>query len=126
MGVGTPANLLQCVARGVDMFDCVMPTRNARNGMVFTRHGKINLRNAKWKHHHKPLDADFPSDLTQKYKMSYLHHLFRANELLGLELASKHNLTFFIWLMKKARKKIEDGTFAQWYGPMSETVDQKI
>lgn len=126
MGVGTPANLLQCVARGVDMFDCVMPTRNARNGMIFTRHGKINLRNAKWKHHHKPLDLDFPSDLSQKYKMSYLHHLFRSNELLGLELASKHNLTFFIWLMKKARKKIEDGTFAQWYGPMSKTVDQKI
>jgi len=126
MGVGTPANLLQCVARGVDMFDCVMPTRNARNGMVFTRHGKINLRNAKWKHHHKPLDPDFPSDLSKKYKMSYLHHLFRANELLGLELASKHNLTFFIWLMKKARKKIEDGTFGHWYGPMSETVDQKI
>ncbi len=126
MGVGTPANLLQCVARGVDMFDCVMPTRNARNGMIFTQHGKINLRNAKWKHHHKPLDEDFPSDLSQKYKMSYLHHLFKSNELLGLELASKQNLTFFLWLMKTARQKIEHGTFETWYGPMSETVDQKI
>lgn len=126
MGVGTPANLLQCVARGVDMFDCVMPTRNARNGMIFTRHGKINLRNAKWKHHHKPLDTDFPSDLSQEYKMSYLHHLFKSNELLGLELASKQNLTFYLWLMKTARQKITTGTFDTWYGPMSETVDQKI
>lgn len=126
MGVGTPANLLQCIARGVDMFDCVMPTRNARNGMIFTRHGKINLRNAKWKHHHKPLDPDFPSDLSRKYKMSYLHHLFKANEIFGLELASKQNLTFYLWLMGQAREKILEGSFEQWYGPMSETVDQKI
>lgn len=126
MGVGTPANLLQCVARGVDMFDCVMPTRNARNGMIFTRNGKINLRNAKWKHHHEPLDAGFPSDLCQKYKMSYLHHLFKANELLGLELASKQNLTFYIWLMSEARQRIENDTFAEWYVPMAETTDQKI
>lgn len=126
MGVGTPANLLQCVARGVDMFDCVMPTRNARNGMIFTRHGKINLRNAKWKHHHQPLDTDFPSDLCSKYKMSYLHHLFKANELLGLELASKQNLTFYLWLMGEARSRIEDDTFSDWYPGMSETVDRKI
>jgi len=126
MGVGTPANLLQCVARGVDMFDCVMPTRNARNGMIFTRNGKINLRNAKWRHHHEPLDTEFPSDLCSKYKMSYLHHLFKSNELLGLELASKQNLTFYIWLMTLARQKIEGGTFHSWYGPMSEEVDQKI
>jgi queuine tRNA-ribosyltransferase len=126
MGVGTPANLLQCVARGVDMFDCVMPTRNARNGSIFTRHGRINLRNAKWKHHHKPLDTEFPSDLCSKYKMSYLHHLFKANEILGLELASKQNLTFYLWLMNEARQKIQEGTFETWYGPMSETVAQKI
>ncbi len=126
MGVGTPANLLQCVALGVDMFDCVMPTRNARNGSIFTRHGKINLRNAKWKHHHKPLDTGFPSDLCSKYNMSYLHHLFKANEILGLELASKQNLTFYLWLMNEARQKIQDDTFQSWYGPMSETVDQKI
>lgn len=126
MGVGTPANLLQCIARGVDMFDCVMPTRNARNGMIFTRNGKINLRNAKWKHHHKPLDTDFPSDLCNTYKMSYLHHLFRANEIFGLELASKQNLTFYLWLMKIAREKIQDNEFDEWYGPMSKTVDEKI
>lgn len=126
MGVGTPANLLQCIALGVDMFDCVMPTRNARNGSIFTRNGKINLRNAKWKHHHKPLDTGFPSDLCSKYNMSYLHHLFKANEILGLELASKQNLTFYLWLMNEARQKIQDDTFKEWYGPMSETVDQKI
>ncbi|MGM0458772.1 MAG: tRNA guanosine(34) transglycosylase Tgt [Bacteroidota bacterium] len=126
MGVGTPANLLQCIARGVDMFDCVMPTRNARNGMIFTRNGKINLRNAKWKHHHKPLDPDFPSDLCSKYKMSYLHHLFRANEIFALMLASKQNITFYLWLMNEARERILNGTFNTWYGQMSETVDQKI
>lgn len=126
MGVGTPANLLQSVARGVDMFDCVMPTRNARNGSIFTRHGKINLRNAKWKHHHKPLDSDFPSELCQRYNMSYLHHLFKANELLGLELASKHNLTFYLWLMELVRDKIADETFADWYEGMSIKLEEKI
>ncbi|NBC65780.1 MAG: tRNA guanosine(34) transglycosylase Tgt, partial [Bacteroidetes bacterium] len=120
MGVGTPGNLLQCVALGIDMFDCVMPTRNARNGMLFTRNGTINIRNAKWKNHHKPLDPDFPSDACQRYKMSYVHHLFRNDELLGLELASKHNLTFYLWLMETIRKKIEDDTFADWYPGMME------
>lgn len=126
MGVGTPGNLLQCVALGVDMFDCVMPTRNARNGMLFTRNGTINIRNAKWKNHHKPLDPDFPSEACQRYKMSYIHHLFRNDELLGLELASKHNLTFYLWLMETIREKIEDGTFADWYPGMMETVEQRI
>lgn len=126
MGVGTPENLLQNIARGVDMFDCVMPTRNARNGMIFTKNGKINLRNAKWKHHHKPLDPVFPSDLCTKYKMSYLHHLFKANEILGLELASKHNLTFYCWLMKTAREKIKDDSFHSWYEPACKTLEQKI
>lgn len=126
MGVGTPGNLLQCVALGVDMFDCVMPTRNARNGMLFTRNGTINIRNAKWKNHHKPLDPDFPSDACQRYKMSYVHHLFRNDELLGLELASQHNLTFYLWLMETIREKIEDGTFADWYPGMIEIVERRI
>jgi queuine tRNA-ribosyltransferase len=126
MGVGTPANLLQCVAFGVDMFDCVMPTRNARNGMLFTRNGTINIRNAKWKHHHKPLDPDFPSDACRRYNMSYLHHLFRADELLGLELASKHNLTFYLWLMEEVRNRIEDGSFAGWYSGMMEELEKRI
>ncbi|MFU8812794.1 MAG: tRNA guanosine(34) transglycosylase Tgt [Balneolaceae bacterium] len=126
MGVGTPANLLQCIARGVDMFDCVMPTRNARNGMLFTRNGTVNVRNAKWKTHHKPLDSDFPSELCTGYSMSYIHHLFKANEILGLELASKHNLTFYLWLMKQARQKIDADAFHSWYGPMSEVLEQRI
>jgi queuine tRNA-ribosyltransferase len=120
MGVGTPGNLLQCVAFGIDMFDCVMPTRNARNGMLFTRNGIVNLRNAKWKHHHKLLDSEFPSEASQRYNMSYLHHLFRTNEILGLELASKHNLTFYLWLMEKIRNHIREDTFHNWYTEMIE------
>lgn len=126
MGVGTPANLLQCVARGVDMFDCVMPTRNARNGMIFTRNGTINVRNAKWKHHHKPLDPDFDSELCRDYNMSYIHHLIKTNEILGLELTSKHNLTFYLWLMEKVREKIADDTFGNWFEEMSRTVEKKL
>lgn len=126
MGVGTPGNLLQCVALGIDMFDCVMPTRNARNGMLFTRNGTINIRNAKWKHHHKPLDPGFPSEVCQRYNMSYVHHLFRNDEILGLELASKHNLTFYLWLMETIRKKIKDDTFAEWYPGMIEEVEKRI
>lgn len=126
MGVGTPANLLQCIALGIDMFDCVMPTRNARNGMIFTRHGKVNLRNAKWKNHHQLLDSDFPSELSRVYKLSYVHHLFRANEILGLILASLHNLTFYLWLMEQARVKIEEGSYHEWYLPMMKELDQKL
>ncbi|PKD42929.1 tRNA guanosine(34) transglycosylase Tgt [Rhodohalobacter barkolensis] len=126
MGVGTPANLLQNVAFGIDMFDCVMPTRNARNGMIFTRNGKINVRNAKWKHHHKPLDPDFPSELCQRYNMSYIHHLIRSNEILGLQLTSKHNLTFYLWLMERIREQIKNDTYHEWYSGMMQTVDQKI
>lgn len=126
MGVGTPANLLQCVARGIDMFDCVLPTRNARNGQLFTRYGIINIRNAKWKHHHKQFDEDFPTDVSQKYTMAYMHHLFRNNELLGLQLATLHNLTFYLWLMGKMRSRIQSGTFADWYHEMSKQVEQRI
>lgn len=126
MGVGTPANLLEGVARGVDMFDCVMPTRNARNGMIFTRNGKINLRNAKWKNHHHPLDPEFPSDLCSKYSMAYIHHLIRNNEILGLTLASLHNLTFYLWLMEEVREQIKNDTYAEWYPKMAKQVDQKI
>lgn len=126
MGVGTPGNLLQAVTFGIDMFDCVMPTRNARNGMIFTRNGTINLRNAKWKHHHKFLDEAFPTELCQRYTMSYIHHLFRANELLGLELASLHNLTFYLWLMERIREEIRNNTFHSWYPGMMGQVEQRI
>lgn len=126
MGVGTPANLLHAIARGVDMFDCVLPTRNARNGQIFTRNGYINIRNAKWKNHNRPLDPDFPSDLCQKYKMSYIHHLFRNNELLGLQLSSLHNLTFYLWLMEEVREHISSDTFHSWYEDKAEVMEQKI
>lgn len=126
MGVGTPGNLLQCIALGIDMFDCVMPTRNARNGMLFTKNGTINIRNAKWKNHHKPLDPDFPTEVCQRYTMSYVHHLFRNDEILGLELASKHNLTFYLWLMETVRKKIDEETFSEWYCGMIEEVERRI
>lgn len=126
MGVGTPGNLLQCVARGIDMFDCVLPTRNARNGQLFTRHGIINIRNAKWKNHHQYLDETFPSDISQKYTMAYIHHLFRNNELLGLQLATLHNLTFYLWLMDEMRSRIQAGTFAGWYAGMTDQVEQRI
>lgn len=126
MGVGTPANLVQCVALGIDMFDCVMPTRNARNGMLFTRNGKINVRNAKWKHHHKLLDPEFPSELCRRYNMSYIHHLIKSNELLGMELTSLHNLTFYLWLMDQIRKQIRNETFHSWYPGMMEQLEVRI
>lgn len=126
MGVGTPANLLQSIASGIDMFDCVMPTRNARNGMIFTRHGTINLRNARWKHHHKPLDPDFPTELCSRYTMAYLHHLFRTNEILGLILASLHNVHFYLWLMKLCREKIYTGEFPDWYPDMMIQLEKRI
>lgn len=126
MGVGTPANLLHSVARGIDMFDCVLPTRNARNGQLFTRHGIINIRNAKWKNHHKPFDPEFPSSLCRDYSMAYVHHLFRNKEILGLELATLHNLNFYLWLMRQMRERIQEDTFAGWYGPFAEEVDKKI
>lgn len=126
MGVGTPANLLRCVARGIDIFDCVLPTRNARNGQLFTRHGIVNIRNAKWKNHHQPLDPDFPSGLCQNYSMAYIHHLFRNKEILGLELATLHNLTFYMWLMEQMREQIKNDTFPTWYKSLAKQTDQKI
>ncbi len=126
MGVGTPSNLIECVARGIDMFDCVMPTRNARNGMIFTRYGKVNLRNSKWKEHHDLLDPDFPSDLCNKYSMAYIHHLIKANEIFGLAMASVHNLTFYLWLMEEIRERIKNDTFGEWYPEMSKQLDKKL
>lgn len=126
MGVGNPANLVHAIARGIDMFDCVIPTRNARNGQIFTKNGYINIRNAKWKNHNKPLDPDFASDLSQKYKMSYIHHLFRNSELLGLELATLHNLTFYMRLLDEVRERIANDTFHNWYKDAAEKMDKKI
>ena len=114
MGVGTPANLLECIALGIDMFDCVIPTRNGRNGMLFTRNGIINIRNEKWKDDFSPLEAggDVFSDL--QYTKAFLRHLFISGEMLAAMIATLHNLGFYIWLMKEARKHILDGDFANW------------
>lgn len=126
MGVGTPSNLLHNIARGVDMFDCVMPTRNARNGMIFTRNGTINLRNAKWKDAFESADTGFESDLCTKHTLAYMHHLIRCGELLGMELTSLHNLTFYLWLMQEVREHIADDTFYDWYPGMAETLDRRL
>ncbi len=126
MGVGKPANILESIARGIDMFDCVIPTRNARNGMIFTWEGTINLNNAKWKHHHQPLDPSFPSDLAQQYSMSYIRHLFNTNEILGLQLATLHNLTFYQQLVETARENIETEAFNDWYPSIIDQLSQRI
>lgn len=126
MGVGTPGDLLESVARGVDMFDCVMPTRNARNGMLFTRNGIINVKNARWKRHFAPADEGFSSDLCTRHSMAYLHHLFRAGEILGIQLATAHNLTFYLWLMEQIRSHIEDDSFCDWYPGMVNKVTSRL
>ncbi len=114
MGVGTPVDLLESIARGVDMFDCVLPTRNARNGQLFTRDGKINLRNAKWKQDFSPIDIETNSYASQNFTKSYLAHLFNSNEILGLTLATMHNVAFYEQLVREARERILDGTFGEW------------
>jgi queuine tRNA-ribosyltransferase len=126
MGVGTPANLLHNVALGVDMFDCVMPTRNARNGMIFTRNGRINLRNSKWKDCFESADPGFGSDLCQNHTLAYMYHLVKCGELLGMQLASVHNLMFYLWLMQEIRTRIADDTFGGWYEEMAVTVDKRL
>tara|TARA_B100001778_G_scaffold97175_1_gene79399 strand:- start:50 stop:1183 length:1134 start_codon:yes stop_codon:yes gene_type:complete len=114
MGVGTPVDLIECIRRGVDMFDCVIPTRNARNSQLFTHKGKINIKNAQYKDDHSIIDTNSTSVLSQKYTKAYLHHLFRMNEILGLRISTAHNLHFYINLMKTVKLKIEDGTFNSW------------
>lgn len=114
MGVGTPADLVRCVARGVDMFDCVMPTRNARNGQLFTFDGKVNIKNAKYKSDTSIIDSESHSEMSKIYSKSYLHHLFRTNEILGLRIATAHNLHFYIQLMKEMRIQIINGEFELW------------
>ena len=114
MGVGTPVNLLEAIERGVDMFDCIMPTRNGRNGQLFTRFGTMNMRNRKWADDFSPIDPDAHSFVDTQYSRAYLHHLFKADEILGLQIASIHNLAFYLWLVKEARKHIITGDFIQW------------
>jgi len=114
MGVGTPANILECIALGVDMFDCVMPTRNARNGMLFTWNGTMNMKNKKWENDFSPLDESGDSYVDSFFTKAYVRHLFAANEILALQIASVHNLNFYLRLVEKAREKIIEGTFAAW------------
>ena len=114
MGVGTPENLLEAIERGVDMFDCVMPTRNARNGQLFTTYGKVNIRNAKYRYSHKIIDEKINSYSSRNFTLGYLRHLFNTDEILGLMIASEHNIAFYLWLVKTAREKILSGDFRQW------------
>lgn len=114
MGVGTPQNILEAIERGVDMFDCVMPTRNGRNGMIFTSQGTINIKNKKWEREFSPLDPAMTSYVDEQYTLAYLHHLIKADELLGLQICSIHNLSFYLWLVREARKHIMAGDFREW------------
>ena len=126
MGVGTPANLLEAIERGVDMFDCVMPTRNGRNGMLFTRNGIMNMRNRKWADDFEPLDEGGASFVDTQYSRAYLRHLFVADELLALQIASIHNLAFYLWLVREARRHIVAGDFAAWKKEMLARVTQRL
>ncbi|HEX8331971.1 MAG TPA: tRNA guanosine(34) transglycosylase Tgt [Segetibacter sp.] len=126
MGVGTPWNILECIELGVDMFDCVMPTRNGRNGMLFTTEGVINIKNKKWEKDFSPIDEGLPNELSNYYSKSYMRHLFVSNEILGLELASIHNLSFYLWLVNEARNKIVEGTFTTWKSEMVEKLKQRL
>lgn len=126
MGVGTPANLLECIERGIDMFDCVMPTRNARNGNLFTRQGIINIRNKKWENVQEPIDALSDLPLDHRYSLAYLRHLFAAEEMLGPMIASIHNLEFYLWLVGEARKHILAGDFVAWKNSILPQISQKL
>lgn len=125
MGVGTPENILECIALGIDMFDCVMPTRNARNGMLFTATGIINIRNEKWKNDLSPIDPDTPGYVSSFYSKAYLRHLIISNEILGAQIASIHNLSFYLWLVKEAGRQIKAGTFAGWKNEMVKKVSAR-
>lgn len=126
MGVGTPANILEAIDRGVDMMDCVMPTRNGRNGMIFTRNGIINLKNKKWADDFSPLDEGGPSVVDEEYSKAYLRHLFVSKELLGMQIASIHNLAFYLWLVGEARKHIIAGDFKAWKDEMVVNVTRRL
>ena len=126
MGVGTPVNILESIALGIDMFDCVMPTRNARNGMLFTSEGTINIKNKKWEGDFSPIDDSGYTFVDQHYSKAYLKHLFSVNEYLGKQIATIHNLGFYLWLVREARKRIMDGTFASWKDEMVKKLDVRL
>ena len=126
MGVGTPINLLECISLGIDMFDCVMPTRNARHGLLFTQNGVINIRNEKWKNDFSALDENGTTFADKDYTKAYLRHLIVCNELLASQIASIHNLGFYLWLIKEARKRILEDTFVEWKNTMVKKLAQRL
>lgn len=126
MGVGTPVNILEAIARGVDMFDCVMPTRNGRNAMLFTSKGIMNMRNQKWQDDFSPIDVDGTASVDTIYSKAYLHHLFKAKELLAMQIASIHNLAFYLWLVGEARKHILAGDYLTWYRAMIPQLSNRL
>jgi queuine tRNA-ribosyltransferase len=126
MGVGTPANILECIALGIDMFDCVMPTRNARNGQLFTSEGIINIRNAKWKDDFSVIDSMCPATTSQQHSKAYLRHLFICDEMLACQIASIHNLAFYLWLVGEARTHILAGDFSRWKNEMVPKLSRRI
>lgn len=126
MGVGTPVNLLECIALGIDMFDCVLPTRNARHGLLYTADGIMNLRNAKWKDDFSPIDATSPCRSSRFYTKAYLRHLVHSGEILGMQIATLHNLSFFLWLVGQAREHIRQGDFASWKNAMVPRLETRL
>lgn len=126
MGVGTPWNILECIGMGVDMFDCVMPTRNGRNAMLFTTNGVINIDNKKWEYDFSPIDEGLPCETSNFYSKAYLRHLMKAKEILGLTIASVHNLAFYLWLVGEARNHILAGDFHEWKTGMVQRLKQKL
>ena len=126
MGVGTPWNILECIALGIDMFDCVMPTRNGRNAMLFTTGGVINIDNKKWEKDFSPLDEGFDCEISNQYSKAYLRHLMKSKEILGLTLASIHNLAFYLWLVGEARKHIVNNDFVSWKNEMVPLLKQRV
>jgi len=126
MGVGTPVNILECIALGVDMMDCVLPTRNARHGTLYTKNGILNMKNAKWKDDFSPLDPDGTSYVDSFYSKAYVRHLFHSKETLAMQIGSIHNLAFFLWLVDEARNQIEQGTFTPWKNEMVVKLAQRL
>ncbi|MEQ9404233.1 MAG: tRNA guanosine(34) transglycosylase Tgt [Cyclobacteriaceae bacterium] len=126
MGVGTPANILECISLGIDMFDCVMPTRNARNGMIYTTEGILNIRNEKWKNDLSVIDPGLEGYVSSFYSKAYLRHLVISNEILGAQIASIQNLSFYLWLVTEARNQILNDNFASWKSGIIETVSQRL
>ena len=126
MGVGTPANLLENIARGIDMFDCVIPTRNGRNGMLFTTEGTMNIRNQKWRHDFSPIDPRLDGYVSQTFTKAYVRHLFVANEILGLQIASLQNLSFYLWLMEHARRAIQEDRYEAWRADIQPRISRRL